>query len=189
MRRLLVAGALLAMGAGPQTADWPCVQRLVPTLAAGTLWPGAPPAADWHADPALATLVVQLTDRQMPIDDALTRLRQFVAETPADEKRAELFAALVDGTNVARGEAIGRLREIDRRLRSLADANARATTELNGLPDATPAAARDEVADRRRMIIREYDSINRTVRYGCEIPGVYEARLGRFAQILAPTPP
>ena len=37
---------------------------------------------------------------------------------------------------------------------------------------------------RRTFLIREYEEIERTIRYACEVPGALEARLGSFAQAL-----
>lgn len=184
MRNTLIVGAaLLCAAAAPVDPDWPCQQRLVPTLTATTLWSGPAPTADWHTDPAIAALVDQLADRRTDLDTAEAALQKFTTDaTP--ERRAELFTGLVAQSNVERDAAIARLRDISRRLRALADAAGAAATQLNALPPGSPE--RDDLVNRRVLIIREYDSLNRTVRYGCEIPVDFEARLGRFGKILAP---
>jgi hypothetical protein len=179
----ILMAAFLCIAAAPADPDWPCQQRLVPTLTATTLWSGPAPTADWHADPAIAALVDQAADRRTDIDTAEAALQKFATDaTP--ERRAELFTGLVAQSNVERDAAIARLRDISRRLRALADAAGTAGTQLNTLSAGSPE--REELVNRRGLIIREYDSLNRTVRYGCEIPVDFEARLGRFGKILAP---
>src|SRR4051812_12032042 len=50
----LLACLLATVAAAPADPDWPCVQRLVPTLTAATLWAGPAPKGDWHADKEVA---------------------------------------------------------------------------------------------------------------------------------------
>ncbi|MGI4798800.1 MAG: hypothetical protein ACRYG8_33115 [Janthinobacterium lividum] len=182
-RFLLIAVGLCA-GAAPVDPDWPCQQRLVPTLTATTLWSGPAATTDWRTDPALATLVDHVADRRTDVDAADQALQGFVNSGASPERRAAVFAGLVAQSNVERDIAVARLHDVSRRLRSLADAAGRAATELNALPADSPQRA--ELTTRRELVIREYDSLNRTVRYSCEIPVDFEARLGRFGKILAP---
>lgn len=181
---LLLALSLIA--AAPADPDWPCVQRLVPKLTAATLWAGPTPEHDWHADPKLSALADQLADRRTPIDDAVAQLKTFVATQPGAEARAELFTALVDRSNLERTAAIDRLRQVSRRLRALADAITAATQQQAALAPDAPDAQRAEIVDRRALLLRQYDELNRTVRYACEIPVNFEHRLGEFARILQP---
>ncbi len=191
MRRLLAGLAALAVGAaGPPPADpdWPCVQRLVPTLTAGTIWAGSVAAAgDWRADPQVAAVVAEAAPRGRPVSGAVARLDAYAATLPAAGRPAALglvFTGLVDETNRQRAEVIERLRGIARRQRSLTEITDRVTAELRALPADAPAAVREEVVQRRTFLIREYEEIGRTIRYACEVPGALEARLGSFAQAL-----
>ena len=187
MRSIFLSAALLAIvAAAPADPDWPCVQRLVPKLTAATLWPGPPPTGDWHDDKDVVTLVDDVGARRGPLDAAVAKLERFVATKPGAETRAEVFAGLVDRANVERGHAIERLKDVSRRLRALTEATGKVTTELNSLPADAPAAQRSEVVNRRALMIREYEEIVRTLRYACEIPVDYEARLGRYAEVLRP---
>ena len=190
MRRVLVGLAALAVGAaGPPPADpdWPCVQRLVPTLTAGTIWAGHEGAGDWRADPQVAAAVADAAPRSRPVPQAVARLDAYAATVPPAERPAALsllFAGLVDETNRQRAEVIERLRGIARRQRSLTEVTGRVSAELRALPPDAPAAVREEVVQRRTFLIREYEEIERTIRYACEVPGALEARLGSFAQAL-----
>jgi hypothetical protein len=111
-------------------------------------------------------------------------LERFVASRPGADALAQVFAGLVDETNAARSQAIERLRGINRRQRALAVATSRVSAELQALPADAPAARREEAVSRRALMVREYEEVQRTIRYSCEIPVDLEARLGRFAQVL-----
>lgn len=183
----LVLIAFVAGAAGPPAnPDWPCAQRLVPTLTAATLWSGPAAQHDWHDDPAVAALVNQLADRRVKTEDAVAKLKAYVAGTPGDEGRAEVFAGLVNRSNAERSLAIDRLLQVSRRLRALADAVTQATHQQDALAADAPEDQRNEIADRRGLLLRQYDELSRTVRYACEIPVDFEKRLGEFARVLQP---
>ncbi len=186
----MVGAAALVLGAaGPPPADpdWPCVQRLVPTLTAGTLWSGPQAVGDWRADPRVAAVVSDAAPRTQPIPQAVARLDAYAATVPASGRPAALtllFTGLVDETNRQRADVIERLRSIGRRQRTLTEIIGRVNDELRALPPDAPAAARDEITQRRGFLTREYEEIGRTIRYACEVPSALEARLGSFAQAL-----
>lgn len=181
---LLCLVPLLAAAGPPVDPDWPCQQRLVPHLTAGALWPGPAPQKNWQDDPAVAALAQRAADRRTPIDEAVAALKAFADQHAAPELRAELFTGLVARSNDARDIAIARIKDVSRQLQKIADKVGDVTKELNALPADAPADRRREIVDRRALMIREYDSINRTVRYACEIPVDFEQRLGRFATVL-----
>jgi hypothetical protein len=190
MRFLLVPALFLPVlfvlcAAGP--ADWPCVQRLVPQLTAATLWGGPEAVGDWRADARIAALVADVAPRQRPVEEGVARLERFAAALPEPGRAnalALVFAGLVDATNAERTRVVENLRGLARRQRDLTGTVARVTAELRALPPDAPAAQREEVAGRRAFLIRDYEEVERTLRYACEVPGQMEARLGRFAQAL-----
>lgn len=184
---LLIAALLLCAAGPPADPDWPCVQRLVPTLTPGTLWAGHDPTGDWRRDPGVVAMVRAVSPRAVPVEAAAERLSAYTSTLPIperSEKLAELFAGLVDETNVQRSGIIDRLRTITRRQRLLADTSSRVSAELAALPADTPATQRSEVAERRVLINREYEEVERTIRYACEAPVAMEAKLGTLARAL-----
>lgn len=188
-RRWVPVLALLAVAAGPPPADpdWPCVQRLVPTLTAATLWGGHEATGNWRSDPLVSAVVAQVAPRARPAEDGAARLRAFALSVPAADRPgtlATVFAGLVDETNVERGEVIANLRAVSRRQRELTAIAGRVTAELRALPATATAAEREEVTARRVFVIRQYEEVERTIRYACEVPVQLEARLGLFAQAL-----
>ena len=188
-RTVLLGASLLALGAAgpPPDPDWPCVQRLVPTLTASTLWGGHDAAGDWRADPQVAKIIAAVAPRGVSAQDGAARLEQFMATVPTSDRpaiSAQVFAGLVDQTNLERAEVIDRLRGIAQRQRTLTVLTSRITAELRALPSDAPAAQREEIVSRRGFLIREYEQIERTIRYACEAPVQMESKLGALAQAL-----
>jgi len=182
-----MAVVLGAAGPPPADRDWPCIQRLVPGLTAGTFWAGHGEATDWRGDPAVAALVGQVSSRSRPLEAGSQALQAYVAGLPAAARAGAaetLFAGLVEETNAQRATVIDRLRGIGRRQRELTDTVAAVTTALRALPADAPPATREELTTRRLFLIRTYDEVGRTVRYACEVPVELEARLGAFARAL-----
>ncbi len=187
--RALGISAVLLCAAGPPSADadWPCVQRLMPVITAGSLWNGPEATGDWRADPAVAALVEAVAQRTQPVETGIARLKQYAVTVPQADRPARLaqvFAGLLDQTNQQRTQTIERIRAMARRQSALAEATSRITAEQRALPATTPADDRDEVTNRRALMIREYESIGRTLRYSCEVPVQLETQLGRFVQVL-----
>jgi len=185
----VVAAALVLGAAGPPAGnpDWPCVQRLVPTLTASTLWSGQEATGDWRADPPVATVVKAAAPRTVSAEAGAAMLDRFVAAVPVADRPAvlaQVFAGLVDETNAERMVVIDRLRGVARRQRALTEVTSRVTAELRALPPDAPTTQRDEVVSRRALIIREFDGIERTIRYACEVPVEMEAKLGTLARVL-----
>jgi hypothetical protein len=201
MRPCLLMAALLlgwpsAKAAIPgQNPDWPCQQRFVPALTAGTFWNGALPAGpDWHANPRVAALVAETAPRDIPREEGHAKLVGFVKRLkPAEAKTLPplLFAGIVEQTNGERTRIIEHIEDLTRRQRELGDVVARITTELQAIPSdaqGDEAAKRAEIVQRRDFVIRSFEETQRTMRYACEVPVELEARLGDYARVLQGMP-
>lgn len=188
-RTIFLGACALVLGAAgpPADPDWPCVQRLVPTLTASMLWGGHDVVGDWRVVPRVAAVVAAAAPRGVSAQDGAARLDQFMATVPAPDRpavSAQVFAGLVDETNAQRAQVIDRLRGVAQRQRTLTELTSRVTAELRALPADAPAAQREEIVSRRGFLIREYEQIERTIRYACEVPVQMEAKLGALAQAL-----
>ncbi len=188
-RTIFLGACALVLGAAgpPADPDWPCVQRLVPTLTASTLWGGHDAVGDWRVESRVAAVVAAAAPRGVSAQDGAARLDQFMATVPAPDRpavSAQVFAGLVDETNAQRAQVIDRLRGVAQRQRTLTELTSRVTAELRALPADAPAAQREEIVSRRGFLIREYEQIERTIRYACEAPVQMEAKLGALAQAL-----
>ena len=98
-----------------------------------------------------------------------------------------MFHGLLDETDRERAGLIEQLKEIGRRQRELADLVARLATELNAIPSDGPdeaAAKRTDLQQRHDFTARNFEEIQRTIRYACETPVELDARLGAWARAL-----
>ena len=94
---------------------------------------------------------------------------------------------LLEETNRERAAVIAQLKQIGRQQRELAGLADRLAAELNQIPlDAAgdSAAKRVDLQQRRDFTVRNFEEIQRTIRYACEIPVELDARLGGWARAL-----
>jgi hypothetical protein len=200
MRGPLLAVALVFAGTaclaapaprGGQDPDWPCQQRLMPTLGGGALWSGPPldGVGDWHSDPAVAELVGRIAPRSVSTEAGVAAIGTFADQLPptADKRRQMtlVFAGLLDETNRERSDIIARLKALGRRQHELADIASQAGEKLRKIPaDATgdAAAQRSDLEQRFTFVTQAFENTQRTMRYACEAPAKLEGRLGRYAQ-------
>lgn len=200
-RRLALAVALLA-GGGPAAAgvaagafgqdpDWPCVQRLVPELAAAQLWSGPPPAAaDWQADAEIAPLVLKLADADLPLPEAERAIAAFAAAQPAETRGgrlALLLAATLETVNGQRARLIGGIKRYARGQQALAERIAAAGAELAGLPagpDVVPPPELAPVKEARDWDIRIFEDRQRSLTHLCDQPVRLEQRAFALARAM-----
>jgi hypothetical protein len=184
--------AMHAYAAPPvQDPDWPCQQRLVPRLTAAAYWngPALEGLGDWHADPEVADLVRHLAPRRVSTQEGLAEIAAFVRSLSGDRPRrlALAFQGLLEESDRERAALIEELKQIGRRQRDLAGLVARLAAELNAIPaDASgeAAAKRVDLQQRRDFTARNFEEIQRTIRYACETPVELDARLGAWARAL-----
>ncbi len=187
-----LVAAVNARSAPPRAEDpdWPCQQRLVPKLTAAAYWSGpALEGLDWRADPEITDLVRRLAPRRVSTQEGLSEIAAFVRKVSTDRPRrlALVFRGLVEETDRERAGLIEELKEIGRRQHELANLVARLTTELNAIPpDARDEAAakRNDLQQRHDFTARNFEEIQRTIRYACETPVELDARLGAWARAL-----
>ena len=188
-----VFAAAQAEAAPPRAEDpdWPCQQRLVPHLSSAAYWSGPPleGLGDWSADPQVANLVRRLAPRRVSTQEGLSQIAAFAQSLPGDRPRrlALAFQGLLGETDRERGALIDQLKQIGRRQRELAELVERLGAELDAIPaDAAgeAAAKRVDLQQRRDFTTRNFEEIQRTIRYACETPVELDARLGAWARAL-----
>ena len=190
----VVWGWTAGVPAAPQRAedpDWPCQQRLVPHLSAAAYWSGPPleGLGDWRTDPKVVDLVRRLAPRRVSTQDGLSQIAAVAQSLSGDRPRrlALAFQGLLEETDRERTALIDQLKQIGRRQRELAGLVDRLRGELDAIPpDAAgePAAKRVDVQQRHDFTARNFDEIQRTIRYACETPVELDARLGAWARAL-----
>lgn len=175
--------------------DWPCVQRLVPELAWGTIWTGPSPEAlerSWWEDEEVGRLVRFATARETSRDEALQRVSEFVAqvasqpEAEREERLTLLFAGLLERVDRERGRVIERIRSASRgqvkrldRLTELVDEleAQRASDEGNG----------GDIEQLRQELHWEQQTFQKRQQLLpvlCEKPSLLEEELSRMVRVI-----
>jgi hypothetical protein len=186
----VLAVALIAAAPRAEDPDWPCQQRLVPKLTAAAYWnEPLDMQQDWQADPEVVDLVHRLAPRRVTTEEGLAEIAAFAKTASGDrsDRLALAFRGLLEETDRERADLIERLKQIGRRQRELAELVARLAEELRSIPrDAGGAAAdrRVDLQQRHDFTTRNFEEVERTIRYACETPVGLDARLGAWARAL-----
>lgn len=169
----------VAQGAPQADADWPCVQRKVPTLTPAAIWtgPSLEQAGEWTDDAEVADLVRRLSQRRTPLEEAQAEIEAF-AETLDPSAREErltlLFAGLFDTMNAERGDIIDGIERYARRQRAMAE-DIRA--EAQRIDAAGEGGSTVEAREKLRWEQRIFDERRKSLPYICEAPRLVEQRL------------
>ncbi|MCH4564857.1 hypothetical protein MKP05_17305 [Halomonas sp. EGI 63088] len=198
---MLGLGATLVLGgvarleaqraaAGPP--DWPCVQRLIPELAWGTLWTG--PSLDelerdWWEDEEVGRVARFATDRSTPEDEALERVRDFVASVDdgaAEERLTLLFAGLFELTDRERRRAIDGIRRASRAQVARLDDISELVDELEALRDDEQAneAEIERLSETLFWEERTFERRQQALPAMCEQPTLLEEKLARMVRMI-----
>jgi hypothetical protein len=181
----LLAAALIAAAPLAEDPDWPCQQRLVPRLAAAAYWNGPVDVQqEWRSDPEVVDLVHHLAPRHVTTEEGLAEITAFVkASTDRPARRILAFRGLLEETDRQRADLIGRLKQLGRRQRDLAETVGRLADALRLIPP-DAAGEREDLQQRRYFSTRNFEEVQRTIRYACETPVALDARLGAWARAL-----
>jgi hypothetical protein len=186
----LAIALMIAAAPFSDDADWPCQQRLVPKLAPAAYWSGSLDGlGDWRLDSEVAELVRELAPRRVTIEQGLTQIAIFAQAAREDHlSRLTLaFRGLLEETDRERADLIERLKQIGRRQRELLELAGRLAGELDSIPhDAAgeTTAKRIDLQQRYDFTTRNFEEVQRTIRYACEAPVRLDARLGAWARAL-----
>ena len=183
---ILILAVTLGFPALADEVALPCQQHFADQLAPATYWEDAAQLdklPDWHKDKKISALVGKLAPRDFPQDDAVKDLTAFRKAKHDRKAPAVLFTGLVEETDRQRTEVITKIRGMAERQANLSGTIQKVNDELSATPD-SDGARHDEIAQRRAFLQRDYDGLDKTLRYACQIPVDLEARLGAFARAL-----
>jgi hypothetical protein len=192
-RALLVAASLAALAvapglapsaaAQPSDADWPCIQRLVPQLAASQMWAGPSAGSGENAASAAgetAQLAQRLASRSLPVDEAGAAIDSFVEGLPPEQRNLELarlFNEVLQLINRERSRIIAGIKRYTRKQRQLAEKIAQDSRQLADLqPGTTPDAGTQALLEARQWDLRVFEDRQRVLRQICEQPVLLEQR-------------
>jgi hypothetical protein len=180
--------------ADPRYPDWPCAQAKVPEISVVAVWDGPPieqAAASWQIEPELRELVARLAARRTAMEEAQTRIAQFLtgdAAAKADKGKL-LFAGLFETLNGERGAVMSGLERLARSEKELAERIRSDTSAMHELQDApSPDQAMiDEFASRIEWNLRIFEDRRKSIRYACEVPVIIEKRLFALSRAIQQT--
>ena len=171
---------------------WPCAQRKVDTISAGTIWSGPDLAqgADWDQDFKLAALAQKLASRRTDLADAETDIDEFAKNAGADKDRqlTRLFVGVLDIVNTDRNRilqgitryAAGQER-LAERLRQESDAISSTQSAPNLTFNANTSGKEKDFEWDQRIFSERRQALS----YVCETPSLLERRafdIGRRIQ-------
>lgn len=177
---------VLAQEADP---DWPCVQRLLPEVAGGMIWPG-PPLENGgapKADKTLEALAGELAARRVPIEEAERQVVTFaddLVETEKAERLTHLFEATLKIINSDRASIINGIKRFSQGQRTLADKINAKNQEIETI-DRSDFLKRDTAMAERDWDIRIFEDRRRSLAYLCEQPVLLEQRAFTLARSIA----
>jgi septal ring factor EnvC (AmiA/AmiB activator) len=179
------AEALAAAGEDP---DWPCVQRLVPEIAAGMIWAGPPlDSVDGGPSPTIDRSAAELAARRVSLEEAEAQIDALAETMDAAQKSDQLtrlFARTLEIINRDRTSIIGGIKKYARSERALARAIAEKNARLAALP-ADRIVERQTLTAERDWDLRIYDDRQRSLTYLCEQPVLLEQRAFALARAIA----
>lgn len=188
---LLLGSAMPSLAAAESTtADWPCVQRKVPTLSAAQMWDGPNVEGVRQDDAQIRKLVSTLASRRVPMQEAVAALKEFAGKLPAGEKDARLaavFAGLLATVNTQRTGVLAGIERFQQRQRQRSAEIEREGERLSKLKEkqASDARAHDELKQAQELFdwnVRIFQERQSSMPIACEVPVLMEERLFEMAR-------
>jgi hypothetical protein len=201
--RPLVSLLCFALLAGPALAqpksdpDWPCVQRKVSSLSAGTVWTGPDLAAagPWGDDFEAASLAQKLASRRTELTevdgllDAYLAKLQETKDTEKDKHLTRVFAGVFELLNAERDRVMSGIGRYARGQRIMAERIRDEADKISQSKDAPSAEdAREIPKDQSELETkfawdrRIFQERSQSLTYVCEVPQLLEQRLGEVAR-------
>lgn len=182
----------LAVAAGNNDPDWPCIQRKVPELSVAQVWSGdALPetAKEWNKDAAVTQLVDELAARRTSMDAAQKQLEAFVTTLPADqadEKLAQVFHGLFEKLNREREQVISGIARYAGKQRQMAADLRKKASDIDKLRRDTNAdpTELEKQSDQLKWETRVFEERVQSLSYVCEVPTIIEQRLYGLSKLI-----
>jgi hypothetical protein len=192
--------AALAIVASPAAAadktnpDWPCVQKKIENLSPTSVWDGPSIEADKDAgsDETVKDLVLQLTSRRVPAEQAAAAIKKYAGTLDAAKKDAaltHLFAAVFETINGQRKTVISGL---EKYLRSQRDRSAQVEQMGIDLDKLREGSGTDDESEAKVMKAQQdydwasriYQERQQNITVACDVPVVLDSRLGELARAI-----
>jgi len=183
-----------AQAQSEDSSDWPCIQRLVPTVEAAVLWPGdinESISGTWKKDGEIFELARKLGDLDEVSDEIRTTIESFASKQSSEDLEARLNM-LADGVlNVAnerRSLFIDGIKRYTRQQTAVAEQIEEHLNKLNDLDVAKVAAndpARQEIEQTVHWHQRVFEKREKAISALCDQPVAVEENLGEVLRDIA----
>lgn len=194
MRHRLLAALCLILAAPahaqvPADPDWPCIQRKVGTISAGTVWsgPDLAGAGPWDKDFEAAALAQKLASRRTPMAEVDGLIEAF-AQAAGPEKSVRLtrvFAGVLELTNTERDRILNGITRYARGQHKLADRIRDVSDKVGEAKDSPMAVDSPETQALENQLqwdTRIFEERRRSLTYVCETPVLLERRVFDIAR-------
>jgi hypothetical protein len=176
----------IASAADFSDPDWPCIQRKVEKLSAGTMWPA--PITRMPLTPAASDLVAVLSLRRVPLEEAEAQVDAFVEKNaPVDgQLLGNIFLGVFDRIADTRQRLITGIARYSRSQIALSARIDDSRVEMAKLEhEKTPDFDRiDKLEEQIDWDERIYRDRSQALSYVCETPVLLEKRAYAIGQIL-----
>lgn len=174
--------------------DWPCIQALVPELAAAVVWPEyieEDQLGTWRDDPELKKLALDYGSLEVFSEAERTALAEFAESVPEDQRLVR-FNRLVDGilhtVNKRRSHYIGGIKKYARQQSAVAlqiEGFLNEKADLEGQQGAEVDSKREQLDATARWHQRIFDQRERAIGPLCDAPVELESVAGDILRELA----
>lgn len=191
---LVLAASAVATSAQAQPKPdpaWPCVQRRVPTIAAGAVWagPDSVTAGEWGKDFEAAALAQKLASRRTPLDEVDALIEEFAKKAGADkaQRLTRVFAGVLELVNTERNRILEGIERYAKGQNALAERLRREADTVSAAADRPGVEVPREVREVQSQFVwdkRIFEERRQALTYVCETPALLERRVYDIAQKL-----
>ncbi len=173
-------------------ADWPCVQRKVPTIAAGAIWTGPDLAAagPWDKDFEAAALAQRLASRRTDLAEADQLIDEFAQKAGADkdQRLTRVFAGVLELVNTERDRILQGIERYALGQKQLADRIRDESDKISAVKDEPGAELPQDMKDLDAKFTwdkRIFAERRQALGYVCETHVLLEKRAFEIARRIA----
>jgi hypothetical protein len=195
-KTIRTALAILALGgpggpvlaADPSDPEWPCIQRKIPNLSIGVMWPHPLPEEATSLPPDLDDVAAQLALRRVSEEQAQALIDEVAARHPEFglEDYGRLFQSTFERIDRQRSDIVAGIGRYARNQTQLATEVDQLEAEMSELEAAeAPDFDRMDVLEAELdWRIRIFNDRSKALTYVCESPVLLEQRAYAIAQML-----
>ena len=168
---------------------WPCAQRKVASISAGTIWSGPDLAqgAGWDDDNKIAGLAQRLASRRMDLTEADQAIADFAREAGGDKDRqlTKLFVGVLDIINENRGKVLQGITRYAAGQERLAERLRDESDKISAARDEPSIAFNADATGKEKEFEwdqRIFNDRRQALSYVCETPSLLERRASDIAR-------